>query len=202
LVAEIVGQDTVLSVAALGALCESPATVGEPTGRRAFILHTGVARLAAIAADADLSIAAAATTTAVTVNPGRADALVLNARESITQAIAAEDRFLLTATSSRDDTALRSAFIASAGVLLATAGEVLAIRSADGAGRAAAAFDGAIATIWKSATFDGNAQGCEIGDHFVAGLGNAFRFLGVVATAVAAPAEMARRAVRWLTTAE
>lgn len=183
-------------------MCESTATVGEPTRRRAFVLRTWVARLAALAADADLSIAAAAATATATVDSRRTDTLVLNALETVTQAVAAEDRFRLTTTSGRDDPALRAASVASAAVLLATAGEVLPIRSANGAGRTTATFDGAIATIWKSAAFDGNAEGCEIGDHFVAGLGNTFRFLGVVATAIAAPAEIVRRTVRRLTTAE
>jgi hypothetical protein len=158
-------------------------------------LRTGVTRFAAIAVDADLAIAASIATAAIAVAPRRANALVLNARESVTQAVAAEDSFLLAATSGWDDATLRAAPIASAAVLLAAAGEILAIRAANGAGWAAATFDGTIATIWKSSTFDGNAEGCEIGDHFVAGLGNTFWFLGVVAAAIGAPAEIARRTV-------
>jgi len=157
LVAEIVGQDTVLSATAGRALCESTTTVGQPTRRRAFVLRTWVARLAALAADADLSIGATAAAAAATVDPWRTDTLVLNAFEAITQAVAAEDRFRLTTTSGRDGPALRAASIVGAAVLLATAGEVLPIRSANGAGRTTATFDGAIATIWKSAAFDGNA---------------------------------------------
>jgi len=183
-------------------LCESPATVGEPTGRRAFVFYTGVARFAAIAVDADLAIAATSAAATATVDPRGTNALVLNACESITQAVTAEDRFLLTATSGRNGAALGAALIASAAVLLAAAGEILAICTADGAGWAAATFDGPIATIWKSSTFDGNAEGCEFGDHLVAGLGNTFWFLGVVTAAIRAPAEIARRTVRRLTTAE
>jgi len=202
LVAEIVGQDTVLSVTAGRALCESPATVGEPTRRRAFVLSTGVDRLAARAADADLSIGATNATAAVAVDACRADTFVLDALVPVSETVAAANSCLLTATLGRNDAAFRSASIASAAVLLATAGEVFTIRSANGPCRTTATFDGAIATIWKSAAFDGNAEGCEIGDHFVAGLGNTFWFLGVVTAAIAAPAEIARRTVRRLTTAE
>ena len=174
---------------------EASAAVREPACGSAFVLGARISRLAASSGHANLLAEALIATAGVTVGARRAYALVLTAHESIADAVAAEDRFRLAAATGRDITALGAAVVASAGVLLATANEVLVVGAADASFGAAPALDGAFTAVWQGAAFDRNPEGSEISHHLLTGPGRALGLFRIVATAVAVPAEVPRRAV-------
>jgi hypothetical protein len=123
------------------AVGDTAAAVGKPSWRSAFVVGAGIGRLAALTVHANLLADAPIATAGVAVDARRAYALVLSAHESITQAVATEDGFRLLAATGWDDTALGPAREVGAGVLLASANEILTVRAANAAFGAPPALD-------------------------------------------------------------
>jgi hypothetical protein len=154
-----------------------------------------------LAVHANLFRAATITAGVITVDSRRTDALVVDA-DHFAQATAAEERGFLATALGWNRTTLGAAPVAGACVFLATTNEILSVRAADRSLRAAATLDRPVTAVRQGAALDRNAERGEFADYLIAGLGRALGLLRIVATAVAAPAEVASGAVGRLTTAE
>jgi hypothetical protein len=133
-------EDASVSVRARRTVGEAPAAIREPSWGRTFVLGARVGRLAALTIDARFLAATLVATVGVAVDAWRACALVVVADE-LTETATAEDRLFLAAAAGWNWATLGPAPVAGAGVLLAAADEVLAVRAADGSLGAAPALD-------------------------------------------------------------
>jgi hypothetical protein len=159
-----------------------------------LVLGARIGGLAALAVHANLCPGTTAAAVGA-VDAGGTLALVVDADDAITETIATEDRLLLATATRGNRAALGATPEVSAGVLFASADEVLTVRAADAAFGAAAALDRSVTAIGQRAAFDRDPEGSEISHHLVTGLGHASGFFRIVTTAVAIPAEVPRRAV-------
>jgi hypothetical protein len=164
------------------------AAVGKPVRRRALVLAARIGGLAADTFDANLVRPAATHAAVIAVFAVWADALVV-LTDLLTETVATEDHLFSTATTRRKDAALDAA-AARTSILFTSADEALPICTAGAPVGAAPALDRPVAAVWKRATFDFDPDGRELREHLLTGFGHALGLGRIIATAVAAPAEV------------
>ena len=176
---------------------DAAAAVWKATRRRAFVPGARIGGLAALAVHANLCTNASIVAAVVAVDSGRTDALVIDADETVHRGNCRKK-----APASWPPqlgwncTTLRAAPVAGACVFLASADEVSrrSRRTRVPSAQPPHSIDPSQPS-GRGAAFNGNAKRGEFADHLIAGLGRALGLLRIVATAVAAPAEVAGRAV-------
>ena len=204
LVAQVAGEGAFRAAGAGRAHRLGSAPVGKTTWRRAIVLDAGKTRRAALAVNADLVTNAVYRTPVIAVCAGRADAFIVLAADLVcADTVTAGDGLARLAAASNDSSALGTTRTrSSAGNFLASADEVLPVRSAECSFGTGAALDRTVASVREGAALDRDSNALELRDDLLAGLRLACWLLRVVATIVAAPAEVATGAVGRLAAGE